>query len=168
MRLGLILAFITLVLDQISKWLIIEKVMRPEGVSVTPFFSGKVIEVFPGFNLVMAWNRGVSFGMFNSDSPYNALVFTAIALLIAGGMVVWLKKAETLYTRIALGLVIGGAIGNVIDRLRFGAVADFVDLYVGTYHWPAFNVADSGITVGAIILTAEALFGGPESTINKA
>jgi signal peptidase II len=168
MRLGLILAALVLILDQISKWLIIEKVMRPEGVAVTPFFSGKVIEVFPGFNLVMAWNRGVSFGMFNSDSPYNALIFTFIALLIAGGMLVWLKKAETIYTKIALGLVIGGALGNVIDRLRFGAVADFVDLYFGAYHWPAFNVADSGITVGAVILFAEALFGDREKTINKA
>jgi signal peptidase II len=85
MRLGLILAALTLVLDQLSKWVIIEKVMRPEGVSVAPFYSPNIINIFPGFNLVMAWNRGVSFGMFNSDSPYNALIFTTIALIWGSG-----------------------------------------------------------------------------------
>jgi signal peptidase II len=75
---------------------------------------------------------------------------------------VWLWRAESRLATVSLGLIIGGAIGNVIDRLHYGAVMDFLDFYIGGYHWPAFNVADSAITVGAVLFVSESLFGASE------
>ena len=106
----------------------------------------------------MGWNRGVSFGMFNTASPYNAWVLSAIALGIVAALAVWLRRAGRPFLAAAIGLVMGGALGNVVDRLRFGAVFDFLDLHAVGYHWPAFNVADSAITVGAVLLVVDSLF----------
>ncbi|MBT3360811.1 MAG: signal peptidase II [Rhodospirillales bacterium] len=157
MRKGMGVALLIFGLDQATKWWIVESVMvPPQMISVTPFF-----------NLVMGWNRGVSFGLFNQDSPYNVLVLTAVALIIVVALVFWLRKAERQLVVVAIGMVIGGAIGNVVDRLRFGAVADFLDFHIAGYHWPAFNVADSGITIGAGLLVLDALFSGPEKNNNK-
>ncbi|CAA7613206.1 signal peptidase II [Magnetospirillum sp. UT-4] len=158
LRPGLILAAIVMILDQATKWWIVETVMRPEGVAETPFFSPVRIEVLPVFDLVMAWNRGVSFGIFNTDGPWNALVLSVLSLVISGGLVLWLHKAETRLVGYALGAIIGGALGNVVDRIRWGAVADFLDVHVAGWHWPAFNLADSAITVGAVLLVLDALF----------
>ena len=166
MRRGLGLAGLVMVLDQISKWWIMERVMRPEGVADTPFYTPIRISVTPFFDLVMAWNRGVSFGIGNNAGEWNALILSALALVIVAVMVVWLKKAEGVLLQLALGGIIGGALGNVIDRLRFGAVADFLDVHLAGYHWPAFNVADSAITVGAVILVFDSLFAGRVSTKN--
>ena len=157
MRKGLGVALLIFGLDQATKWWIVESVMNPPRITpVTPFF-----------NLVMGWNRGVSFGLFNQDSPYNVWILTAVALRIVVALVFWLRKAERQMVVFAIGMVIGGAIGNVVDRLRFGAVADFLDFHVAGYHWPAFNVADSGITIGAGLLVLDALFAGPEKNNNK-
>ncbi|MBL6942384.1 MAG: signal peptidase II, partial [Rhodospirillales bacterium] len=120
------------------------------------------IAVFPSFNLVMGWNRGVSFGMFDGDSPLNKWLLIGLALIVVMVLLVWLKRAEDRLVGYALGLIIGGALGNVIDRIHYGAVADFLDFYIGAYHWPAFNVADAGITVGAVVLVLDSLFRGPE------
>ncbi len=158
MRKGLGVALLILGLDQATKWWIVERMMDPP----------RLIPVMPFFNLVMGWNRGVSFGLFNQDSPYNVWILTAIALIIVVVLVFWLRKAERQLVVVAIGMVIGGAIGNVLDRLRFGAVADFLDFYIAGYHWPAFNVADSGITIGAGLLVLDALFTGPEKTNNNA
>ena len=136
------------ILDQASKWWILEHVMRPP----------RVIELTGFFNLVMGWNRGVSFGLFNTASPYNAWGLSAIALVIVAALTVWLKRTRGPFLAAAIGLVIGGALGNVVDRLRFGAVFDFLDLHAAGYHWPAFNVADSAITVGAVMLVVDSLF----------
>ncbi|MDJ0948035.1 MAG: signal peptidase II [Alphaproteobacteria bacterium] len=155
MRLGLPIAAVLLVIDQLSKWVIVSQVMQPP----------RVIEVTGFFNIVMAWNTGVSFGMFASDSPYGRWALVALALAISAGMAVWLLRAETRLQAAALGLVIGGALGNVIDRLRFGAVADFLDFHAGGYHWPAFNAADSAIAVGVALLLYDALFVGRRSPI---
>ncbi len=146
--LGLIAAAIVVVLDQLSKWWIVFDVMRPP----------RVIEVFPFFNLVMGWNRGVSFGMFDSDSPLSQWLLIGLALAVVGALLVWLKRADDRLICLAIGLIVGGALGNVIDRIHFGAVADFLDFYIGSYHWPAFNVADAGISVGAVILVLDSLF----------
>lgn len=148
-RLGLIVAAGVLVLDQITKWLILDLVMQPP----------RVIEVTPFFNLVMVWNRGVSFGMFAGEADVVRWVLIAVALAITALMLVWLRRADRRFVATALGLVIGGAIGNVVDRLRFGAVADFLDLHLLGYHWPAFNVADAGITIGVALLVVDSLFG---------
>ena len=142
------MAALVVVVDQASKWWIVSEVMNPPTViTVTSFF-----------NIVMGWNRGVSFGMFNSASSLNNIILPIIAAVIVAVLVAWLRRADKAWVAAALGMVIGGAVGNVIDRLHYGAVADFLDVHIGGYHWPAFNVADSGITVGAVILIVDSLF----------
>ena len=147
-RKGLGLAAAVLILDQITKWWIVFTVMQPP----------RVIPVTPFFNLVMGWNRGVSFGMLDSDSQAAAWILSLLALAITAALGVWLYRADRLRVAFGIGLVIGGAVGNVIDRVRWGAVADFLDLHWAGYHWPAFNVADSAITVGALVLILDSLF----------
>lgn len=154
-----------ILLDQASKWAIVEQVMRPEGVIGTPFFSPYRIELAPVLNVVMAWNRGVSFGIGNHGAPLDPLVLSALSGVIVLGLVVWLVRAAgPRLVRIALGLIIGGALGNVVDRVRWGAVADFIDVHLAGYHWPAFNLADSAITIGAVMLVVDSLFRRPDST----
>lgn len=118
----------------------------------------RVIEITDFFNLVLAWNTGISFGLFDSDSPFNVWTLSALALLIVACLIYWLLRAERRIIAVSLGLIIGGALGNVADRLRIGAVVDFLDFHAMGWHWPAFNVADSSITVGAAILIADSLF----------
>ena len=155
---GLGLASLVVILDQISKWVILNSVMQPP----------RVIEVTPFFNLVMTWNRGVSFGMFNGDSPYNAWVLPLVAVVIAVVLVVWLARSVNALMTWGLGLIIGGAVGNLIDRLRFGAVADFLDVHAAGWHWPAFNVADAAITIGVAMLIGDSLFGSAAHRKRKA
>ncbi len=158
-RYGLFLALLVVALDQATKFWIVDGVMVPP----------RAIEVTSFFNIVMVWNRGISFGLFNNGSPLNALILPALALAIVAGLLFWLWRAEGRLTPIALGSIIGGALGNVIDRLRYdGAVADFLDFHVAGYHWPAFNVADAAISVGAVLFIAESLFSGAEKHKNKA
>ncbi len=147
-RNGVIIAAIATALDQFSKFWILNDVMVPP----------RVIEVTPFFNLVLGWNRGVSFGMFNTASVYGPWLLTGLAMAIVIALGIWLWRADTKWVACALGLVIGGAIGNVVDRVRFGAVVDFLDVHAFGYHWPAFNVADSAIFIGAAILILESLF----------
>ena len=110
------------------------------------------------FNLVLIWNNGISFGLFNNDNKINALVISLIAAVIIIFLIRLLSKSDTKKNSIGLGMIIGGAIGNVIDRNIHGAVMDFLDAHINAYHWPAFNVADSAITVGALILVVDSLF----------
>lgn len=153
---GVTLAVAVVVLDQLTKWLILDTLspLRP------------VIEIAPFFNLVLTWNRGVSFGLFNNDSPYNSVVLIVVALAVAVALLIWLWRADHWRIRLALGSIMGGAIGNAIDRFRHDAVVDFLDVHVGGLHWPAFNVADSAITVGAILLVIDALFSKEDSSTN--
>ena len=135
-------------LDQLTKWLILDVVMQPP----------RLITVTGFFNIVLAWNRGVSFSMFQSGSAAGPWILAAVALAISIALGVWLTRQRRLVPALALGLIIGGALGNVIDRLRFGAVVDFLDFHAAGYHFPAFNVADSGITVGVALLIIDGLF----------
>lgn len=144
---GLVPAAALVVLDQASKWWILDVVMRPP----------RVIPVTPFFNLVLGWNRGVSFGFFNSPSPLNDWLLPLVTAAIAASLALWLYRAERPRVALGLGLIVGGAIGNLIDRVRFGAVADFLDFHAFGLHWPAFNAADSGITVGAAVILLDAL-----------
>ena len=146
---GLIAAFLILAADQISKITALNMTME-----------GQSHEVLPFFNLVLVWNRGVSFGMFNHGDPLPPLVFVAISLIIATGFAVWLWRAESRWIATALGLVVGGAIGNVIDRLVHGAVVDFLDFHLNGLHWPAFNIADSGIVIGIALVVIDGLCSG--------
>jgi signal peptidase II len=151
-RLGATLALATLALDQASKWWIITDVMNPPTmITVTPFF-----------NLVLGLNTGVSFGMFGGGADFGRWMLSGLALTIAAALAVWLWRVHKPWLSAALGMIIGGAIGNVIDRIRVGAVVDFLDFHAAGYHWPAFNVADMGITVGATILIIDSFFGEAE------
>jgi signal peptidase II len=149
-RLGLILCIAIIVADQVSKAIMMSIMERhPFGISVLPVFS-----------LVTAWNRGISFSMLREAGP---AVLSSIAILVSLGLITWLSRVETRLTAIGIGCVAGGALGNVIDRLRFGAVFDFLDFFIKTgsgweWHWPAFNLADSGITIGVILLLFDGLF----------
>jgi signal peptidase II len=154
LRFGLGVAVAAALLDRVSKWVLLDLWPPPAGgLRLTPFF-----------NLVMAWNRGVSFGLFDADWPGLPWLLSALALAIVAGLVLWLRKAEGPWLAAALGLIIGGALSNVVDRLVFGAVADFFDFHLAGYHWPAFNMADTAIVVGVGILLFDALFAGPERT----
>jgi signal peptidase II len=145
MALGLLTAVLWCAFDQVSKWWILERVMvPPREIPVTGFF-----------NIVLGANTGVSFGLF-TGSPQSLLVVLGAALV--GILLFMLWRTQTLLGAAGLGLVIGGAVGNIIDRLRRGGVTDFLDFYVGQWHWPTFNVADIGIVCGAGLLLLEGAF----------
>ncbi len=147
LRLAGLLAVLVGIVDQVSKaWIL--GVMQPP----------RVIEMTPFFNLVLGWNRGVSFGLFNSDNPWGRYVFVAVAAVVVAALLYWLWREATRWSTFAVGLIVGGAVGNVVDRVQFGAVVDFLDFHVAGYHWPAFNAADSGICIGAAMLVVESLF----------
>jgi signal peptidase II len=146
---GLLVAALVTVLDQFSKWAALVTVMDPSH----------IIPVTPFFNLVLVGNRGVSFGFLGqASSDWMPWLLTALALTIMAVLAWWLRQAASRLMVLALGLVIGGALGNIIDRLRLGEVVDFLDFYIAGFHWPAFNVADSAITVGAALILYDALF----------
>ncbi len=145
-RLGLLMAATMIALDQLSKHYLLGIFRLPER--------GQV-EVLPFFNLVSVWNHGVSFGMFSNPEGAGRFILIAIAAVIALVLYGWLRKAEGRLASLAIGLVIGGALGNIIDRLVLGAVFDFLDVHAYGYHWPAFNVADSAICIGVFILCIE-------------
>jgi signal peptidase II len=150
LRLGLTLALTVLGADQATKWLI-KRVTLDEGV--------RSITILPFFDIVAAWNYGISFGMFNDGDAGDRWVFISIAAAIVTMLVVWLRRAENTLVAIGLGLVIGGAVGNVVDRMFFGAVFDFLLFHAYGWQWPAFNLADSAICVGVGMLIADSLFG---------
>lgn len=137
-----------LVADQVSKARLLD-IMAANGF--------RAIEITGFFNLVMVWNSGVSFGMFNSGAETTRWLLTGLAVAVAIGLAVWLRGLTKRLPVFAVGLVIGGALGNVVDRLQYGAVADFFDLHVAGWHWPAFNIADAAITVGVVLLLLDAI-----------
>ena len=126
------------------------------------------IEVTPFFNLVLAYNRGAAFSFLASAGGWQRELFTGIALVASAWIIYLLRRhsQQTLFS-LALALVLGGAIGNVIDRLMIGAVVDFLDFHALGWHWPAFNVADSAITCGAVLLIWDGLFGGSAAKIDN-
>ena len=152
--LGLAIAAVVLIVDQIVKaWVLSWLGPAPVAVALTSFV-----------NLVSVWNYGISFGLFNTGSAAAAYLFVILALAIASALVVWLKRTDRRLIAAALGLIIGGAIGNIVDRLRFGAVYDFLDFHVLGWHWPAFNVADSAVSIGVALLLIDALFASSPSS----
>ena len=118
------------------------------------------VHILPFFNFVLVWNRGISFGLF-SQSHENAPIFLSVlSLAISAIMAFWIKReiATNKPLCFALSAVIGGALGNVIDRARFGAVVDFADFHIGNWHYPAFNIADSAIVLGIVFAAIDGLF----------
>lgn len=108
------------------------------------------VEVLPFFNLVLVRNDGVSFGMLGGIAAWWALAL--LSMIIVAMLLVWLWRSSNRWLNTGLGFIIGGALGNTIDRLRHEAVIDFLDFFVGTYHWPAFNFADVAIFCGAFVV----------------
>jgi lipoprotein signal peptidase len=150
--LGAAMALAILVLDQASKWWILEVFDLPSRVSV---------EVMPHLNLTMVWNRGITFGLLRSDSAWETALLAAIALAVVAALAAWLLRAERLRVALALGAVAGGAVGNVIDRVRFGAVVDFIHAHAWGWSWYVFNVADAAIVCGVGVLLLDSLLAGP-------
>ena len=164
------IAGLAVTIDQLSKWYVTEIFLRPRfsaGESLD-FFSwylntpsplrGGGIYIKSFFNMVMAWNTGVSFSMFSGQGFYVWLFLIILALGITAAFLHWLWH-ETRHTfGLCYALVIGGALGNVMDRVRFGAVIDFLDFHAFGYHWPAFNVADMAVVTGISLLIIVSLF----------
>jgi signal peptidase II len=141
------LALVVVVLDRITKYVVQQSFSLHESIEVTPFF-----------NLVYVYNRGAAFSFLSDAGGWQRALFIAIAS-VASVWIAWLLRkhaSQTLFC-FALSLILGGAVGNVIDRVLFGAVVDFLDFHAGGYHWPAFNVADMGISCGAALLIWDAL-----------
>jgi signal peptidase II len=139
------LAGLVVVLDQISKWVVLENISFGETIYVAPFW-----------NWVLAFNPGAAFSLLADQPGWQRWFFTVLALAISGWIAFMLRQhPQQKLLSLALTLVMGGALGNVIDRVRFGAVVDFVQWHVAGYYWPAFNVADSAITIGAVLLVIE-------------
>ncbi len=151
---GLVLAAITIVVDQIVKISLIPLLTDPD----------RMIAVTGFFNLVYVKNFGVSFGLFNAGSTAGPWVLSGLSVAVAGGLVVWLRSVESRWLGAAIGLIIGGAIGNAIDRIRLGSVADFFDFYAFGYHWWAFNVADAAIVGGVAFIVLDGLLSRREQS----
>ncbi|MFT3727557.1 MAG: signal peptidase II [Terricaulis sp.] len=157
LRFGLTLAAVVIIVDQIAKYLVLGPGhFSPPG-CLEAGYNCRFIPISPVFNLQMVWNKGVSFGLLKASADTARWGLVALSLLISGVFASWLRTADRRLTAVALGLVIGGALGNVIDRIRFGAVVDFFDFSGLAFPW-VFNVADAGITVGAMLLAVDMVF----------
>lgn len=136
------------VLDQLTKWVALRYLARHVEIAVMPFL-----------NLTLVYNRGAAFGFLNNAAGWQNVFFIGVALIACTAIVYLLYKLDRGNRMVAAGfvLILGGAAGNLIDRLLYGYVIDFIDVYYNAAHWPAFNVADSAITIGATLLVCDAL-----------
>ena len=136
------LAVLVIILDQASKWLALENISLGQAIYVAPFW-----------NWVLTYNPGAAFSFLADQPGWQRWFFSILAIAVSGWIALELRKhPEQKLLSLALALVMGGALGNVIDRIRFGAVVDFIQWHAAGFYWPAFNVADSAITFGAILL----------------
>ena len=156
LSLGVIVAIATLAFDQASKfWLVrVFDIAHRGTVKLTPFF-----------DLVLAWNQGISFGWFQNDGPAAQIALMAIKVVAVVVLAIWMARSRSLMATVALGLIIGGAIGNGVDRLAYGAVVDFALFHVRigeyTFNWYVFNLADVAIVAGVIALLYDSFWGLP-------
>ena len=141
-----LIPFIVFVLDWLSKYM-----------ALVHLDAHTPVQILPIFNLYLTFNPGISFSMLRADSPYGVWLLIAIAFIICAFVLYTFRKEKDKWMRVALMLVLGGALGNIWDRLRYGVVIDFLDFHWGDYHWPAFNVADSAICIGVAILLWQTL-----------
>jgi len=148
---GIGTAVMVVLLDQLTKHVVVHQIFdKPACVDAR-----ETVTAF--LELVSTCNRGMSFGLFNSGQGLSVPIFTIVAAAIVAMLVWWLSRVRSDMLASAIGLIIGGAVGNVIDRLRLGAVVDFLDFHYGALHWPAFNLADSAICVGVVALLLDGL-----------
>lgn len=159
LRLALGLAVIVLVLDQASKWVILSQVMTPP----------RVVEITSFFNLVLTYNTGVSFGLFGGEgATWKPWALGGLAVAVSGGLLYWLARQPERLLGLAIGFVVGGALGNAVDRAHQPGVVDFLDFHLAGWHWPAFNLADSSIFLGVAILMVDGLFRERDRSNNRA
>lgn len=156
-RLGLIVAVAGLIADQAHKfWMLnITNIAETGPIPVTSFLT-----------LVLTWNKGVSYGLFSQDSSLGQWLLIAIAVLATVFLAIWLSRTDRYVPAISLGLVIAGALGNAIDRVNHGAVADFFHFHVGGFSWYVFNVADIWIVAGVAGLLYDSILGRPNDAAN--
>ena len=147
-RFGVVLALVTLALDQASKLYLLFGYELPlkEPLVLAPFLE-----------LIVVWNRGISYGLFQQDSDLGRWALLAVMVAAAIGLSVWMARATSRLLAGSLGLIVGGALGNAIDRVAYGAVFDFVHFYVGSFSWYVFNVADAAIVAGVVGLVYDSL-----------
>ena len=146
---ALALGAIVLLADQASKYWVLHGLHLQDG---------HVLTLLPVLNFVLVWNRGITFGLFTSNGALAKLILAAVALLVVAGLVAWLWRTPRRATALAVGAIAGGAVGNVADRLRYGAVVDFIQSHLGAWSWYVFNIGDAAIVCGVIALMAESLF----------
>lgn len=151
LNLGVYAALFVALIDQLSKWWVQTYVVVPPQA---------VIEVTYYFNLILKWNKGVTFGLLAHNAAWLPYAFTAVALIIVAFLLNWLMRASSVTVALGLGLVMGGAVGNIVDRLRYGAVVDFLDFHWQNHHWYTFNVADAAIVCGVGLLLLDSLAHG--------
>jgi signal peptidase II len=145
---------IVIVLDQLSKWVVVNHIQFGETIYVAPFW-----------NWVLTFNPGAAFSFLADQPGWQRWFFSVLALGVSGWIALELRRhPEEKLMALALALVMGGALGNVIDRIRFGAVVDFIQWHAAGYYWPAFNVADSAITLGAVLMVWATLFAKKETS----
>ncbi|HVZ61932.1 MAG TPA: signal peptidase II [Terriglobales bacterium] len=139
-----------IMLDRVTKWLVATRVDLHDSISILPGF----------VRLTHVQNSGAAFGLFaDSTSEWKTsilIMFSTIALIVVSALL-WKNSHSITVTGVGLSLILGGAVGNLWDRLLYGRVVDFLDFYISQYHWPAFNIADSAIVIGALLLVAEIL-----------
>ena len=144
------LSLIVIVLDQISKQLVEHSLLVFESISLLPFL-----------NLTLVYNEGAAFSFLSDQGGWQRWLFVSLATGVTLMLMFWLSRLQTRdrWLAVALSLIIGGAVGNLLDRLIFGHVIDFIDLYYHQWHWPAFNIADSAISVGVVFILFDSFFG---------
>lgn len=152
-RLGLSAGLLTLGADQASKLALLFGYDLPmrEPVVLGPYV-----------NLIVVWNRGISYGLFQQHSEIGRIVLTALSIAATVAIAVWLRRARTGLLGLALGLIAGGAVGNAVDRIAYGAVFDFVQLHIGARSWYIFNIADVAIVAGVVGLIYDSLATRPK------
>lgn len=147
----LLLSVLVIIADQVTKMMALHYLQPYSPVPVMPFF-----------NVMLAFNTGAAFSFLADAGGWQRWIFVGLAAVISSGLLIWLLKLpeKLRLLPMAITLIIGGAIGNVIDRIRYGHVVDFIDWYVGSYHWPAFNIADSAIFLGAALIILDGFLQG--------
>ncbi len=149
MRKWMTIAAVIVIADQITKYVASAELKMYEAIAVMPMF-----------NFTLMHNEGAAFSFLSDAGGWQRWFFTAISLIVSIVLVFWIRslKPEEKFQALAFSFILGGAIGNLIDRVRLGYVVDFIDIYYNAYHWPAFNIADSAITVGVVILIVDTIF----------
>ncbi len=155
MRKWLGLSVVVVLLDQLTKYLAQSKLVY-----------GEPLAILPSFNFTLLYNRGAAFSFLSDASGWQRWFFVTISLVAAVLLIFWLRRLrpDQYLLALALALILGGAVGNLIDRLWLGHVVDFIQLYYRSFYWPAFNLADSAISLGAVLLIRDALFAREEDS----